>query len=77
MYMKLGDLYGILQASGLQRAPNTAQNMKFSIKYLFSKFDQICRKLRIWSRLLKKSLMENFIFCRVKIAVIGLHNEQS
>ena len=36
--------------------------MKFSIKEFFSKFDQIRRKLRIWSHLLKKSLMENFIF---------------
>ena len=39
--------------------------MKFSIKDFFSKFDQIRRKLRIWSHLLKKSLMENFIFCVV------------
>ena len=39
----------------------TAQKMKFSIKDLFSKCDQIHRKLRIWSQLLKKSLMENFI----------------
>ena len=39
--------------------------MKFSIKDFFSKYDQIRRKLRIWSHLLKKSLMENFIFlCR-------------
>ena len=37
--------------------------MKFSIKDSFSKCDQIRRKLRIWSRLLKKSLTENFIFC--------------
>ena len=41
----------------------TAQKMKFSIKDSFSKCDQIRRKLRIWSRLLKKSLTENFIFC--------------
>ena len=32
------------------------------IKDFFSKCDQICRTLRIWSHLLKKSLMENFIF---------------
>ena len=37
--------------------------MKFSVKDFFSKCDQICRKLRILSHLLKKSLMENFIFC--------------
>ena len=34
--------------------------MKFSIKDFFSKCDQI--KLRIWSHLPKKPLMENFIF---------------
>ena len=39
--------------------------MKFSIKDFFSKCDQIRRKLRIWSHLLKKLLMENFIFCVV------------
>ena len=39
--------------------------MKFSIKDFFSKWDQIRRNLRIWSHLLKKSLMENFIFCAV------------
>ena len=37
--------------------------MKFSIKVFFSKSDQIRRKLRIWSHLLRKSLMENFIHC--------------
>ena len=41
-----------------------AQTMKFSIKYFFS---QCCRKLRIWSHLLRKSLMENLIFCTVLI----------
>ena len=45
---------------------NTAQKMKFSIKSFFSKFDQICCFLRIWSHLLKKSLMKNFIFCAVR-----------
>ena len=43
----------------------TVQKMKFSIKDFFSKSDQIRRKLGIWSHLLKKSLMENFIFCAV------------
>ena len=45
---------------------STAQKMKFYIKGFFSKCDQICRKLRIWSHLVKKSLMENFIFGLVK-----------
>ena len=39
--------------------------MMFSIKEFFSKCDQIHSFLRIWSHLLKKSLMENFIFCAV------------
>ena len=44
---------------------NPLQKMKFSIKYFFSKCDQIHKKLRIWSQLLKKYLKENFIFCAV------------
>ena len=36
---------------------------KFFIKDFFGKCYKICRKLRIWSQLLQKSLMENFIFC--------------
>ena len=50
---------------------STAQKMKFSIKGFFSKCDQTRWNLLIQSHLLKKSLMENFIFCvvqrRVKI----------
>ena len=41
---------------------DTAQKMQFSIMDLFSKCDQIRRKLWIWSHLLKKSFMKNFIF---------------
>ena len=36
--------------------------MTFSINDFFSKCDQIRKKLRIWTHLLKKSLMEIFIF---------------
>ena len=45
--------------------------MKFSIEDFFSKCDQIRRKLRIWSHLLKKFLIENFTFC----AVVGTGTE--
>ena len=45
---------------GTTAAVYTAQKMKFSIKDFFSKCDRI--------RKLKKSLMENFIFC-VMLAV--------
>ena len=56
---------------------NIAQKMKFPIKDFFSKCDQIRRKLRIWSHLLKKSLMENFIFCAVfTILIIGTTEKQ-
>ena len=40
----------------------TAQKKKFSITDFFSKCEQICRKMRIWLHLLKKSVMKNFRF---------------
>ena len=43
--------------------------MKFSIKDFFSKCDIIRSFLQIWSNLLNKSLMENFIFCAVILAL--------
>ena len=48
---------------------NTAGKMKFFIKDFFSKCDKIHRKLRIWSHLLKKSLIGNFIFCAVQRSI--------
>ena len=50
--------------------------MKFSIKDFFRKCYQIRSILRIWSYLLKKSLMENFIFCAVVVrSIISSVNE--
>ena len=49
---------------------NTAQKIKFSIKDLFSKCDQIRSFLRIWSHLPKKSLKKNLFFCAV-LALLG------
>ena len=46
-------------------ADTTALKKKFSIKHFFGKCLQIRKFLRIWSHLLKKSLMENLIFCAV------------
>ena len=43
----------------------TVKKKKFFIKDFFSKCDQIRSFLRIWSHLLKKSLMENFFLCAV------------
>ena len=53
--------YGVKQSP--EDGCSTAQRMKFSIKDAFRKYDQIHSFLRIWSHLMKKSLMENFIFC--------------
>ena len=46
-----------------------AHKMKFSIKNFFSTCYQIRGCLRIWSHLLKKFLMENFIFCAVAFSI--------
>ena len=46
--------------------------MKFSIKDFFSKYDQIRSFLRIWSHLLKKSLIDNFIFFGNGLADVNL-----
>ena len=45
------------------------KKMKFFMKNFFSKCDQIRRLRGIWSHLLKKSLMENFIFCAVSLSL--------
>ena len=60
----LSDRYGKLCIKGFGFLIEfTAQKMKFSIKDFFSKFDQIRSLVLFWSKLLKKSLMKNFIFC--------------
>ena len=49
--------------------------MKFFIKDLFSKCNQIRTSPRIWSNILKKSLMKNFIFfavIKLKFPRVGL-----
>ena len=43
------------------------KKMKLPIKDFFSKYDQVCRFLWIWSHLQRKSLMENFNFCAVQV----------
>ena len=54
----------------------TTRKMKFSIRDLFSKRDQIRRKVWIWSDLLKKSLIENFISCGVVIPILQVKSEE-
>ena len=48
------------------RRHDAAQKLKFHIKDLFSKCDQIRSFHRIWSHLLKNFSMEIFIFCAVR-----------
>ena len=46
----------------LLKLDSPLKKMKFSIKYFFSKWDQTHSFLRIWSHLLKKSLIETSFF---------------
>ena len=55
-----------VEKKGINNVISTTQKMKFPIKDFFSKCDQIRRKLQIWWHLLRKSLMENFVFWAVK-----------
>ena len=55
----------------------TAQKMKFSIEDFSNKCDQLRSFLWIWSNLLKKSSMENFIFCAVKVSPECIHRVPS
>ena len=54
-------------ASRLELVWSLHKKMKFPIKGFFSKYDQIRSFLRIRSHFLKKSLMDNFIFCAVGV----------
>ena len=53
----------IQQASKQSYWMNIAQKMTFSIKDFVNKCDKIHSFMKIWSDLLKKSLIENFSFC--------------
>ena len=80
------DETGSFNGALIRNFQRTTQNMKFSIKDTFSKCDQIHRKLRIWSHLLKKSLNENFCFGAVHFVsnlnllnnfiLLGIHKNQ-
>ena len=61
-------LIGRIVTEAHKIAHKTAQKMQFSITDFCSKSDQIRRKLRIWSHLLKKSVTENFSFYVVQLS---------
>ena len=67
--IKINNSNSVYKSSNLSvtctKASSTVQKNKFSIKNFFSKCDQIRSKIWIWSHLLKKSFMENFIFWAV------------
>ena len=56
---------GTSASHGLNILIHNVQNMMFPMRGFFSKYGQIHSFLPIWSHILKKSLMENFIFCAV------------
>ena len=65
LIFKICDFISDFEFGHAKGSYTTAQRMKFAIKDFVRKCDQIRRKLQIWSYLLKKSLMKNFIFCAV------------
>ena len=77
--MKISETYLKRDSKDVKRTSATLhKKIKFSVKDFFSKCDQIRKKLRIWSHLQKKSLIENFTFCAVRYfsRVIYLNFEQ-
>ena len=48
--------------SSLVKKRGLCTKVMITTKYFFSKCYQICRKLRIWSYLMKKFLIKNFFF---------------
>ena len=50
---------------GIEIKQNHCTKMKYSIKNFFSKCYQIHSFLRIWSHLLKRSSVENYMLCAV------------
>ena len=50
--------------------------MNFSIKDFLIKYNQIRRKLQIWSHLLEKSLLQNFIFCEVNTVILQMNTNR-
>ena len=72
-YNSLQSIYSIYQVHDI-----TVQKMKIFIRLssvnVTKSADQIRRKLLVWSHLLKKSLMEQFIFYAVHFALQGWIN---
>ena len=68
--MEGNNLYALICIHHLQMKRQkvyTGQKIKFSIKDFFSEYDQVRRKLRIWSHLLKESFMEIFFFVQCNL----------
>ena len=65
-------IIGIFLIIGICSGKVAAQKVKLSIRDFFSIHDEIRRKLWIWSHLLKKSLIENFIFRAVSCQTVKI-----
>ena len=59
-------VFSIAKKMSITFSGNITQEIKCVTKDFFSKCDEIRFFLRIWSHLLKKYLMENFMFCAEK-----------
>ena len=67
------DTRSIISPHGIGFRPALHKKLKFSIKDFFIRCDQIHNIRRIWSHLLKKSLLENFIFCAVLVTPVHIN----
>ena len=58
-----------LSGNMIEKCIDTAQKMNFSFNDFFNKCEQIRSFLRIWSHLMKKSLVKNFTFCAADVLI--------
>ena len=72
MYEKYEVIQTYLSLNQQNVTTSTSRRVKFLIKYIFSKCNKICWKLRIWSYLLKKSLWKTsfFVQCSAKQLIV-------
>ena len=70
LHFKWIGIYQFLISYSKKLRYHCTSKMKFSIKDFLRKCDQIRKKIRSWSHLLKKSIIESFIFCAVQYFIL-------
>ena len=68
--------YKLLEKNWCQKKPNSRKALSFKKHSIYKKTKKENQKLKvvwIWPHLLKKPLMENFIFCAMKYDILELH----